>query len=105
MLRTLFVNKNYAGPSIDILPASFSSSMINRSIECINRPNVIPDPVYNVAHASSEDPKDRSYNNVEFYPLSSASNDAQIFKTLNCLNYSTTKKRGPLSHACTVAPN
>ena len=87
MFRTSFVNENYAGPSVNILPARVSSSMINRPTECINKLNTIQDPVYNVAHASSADPKNRSYKNVEFNLLPPAFNGSQTFKPSNCLSY------------------
>ena len=102
MFRTSFVNENYAGPSINILPASVSGSMINRPTECRNKLNPMQDPVYNVAHASSADPKNRSYKNVEFNLLPPASNGAQTFKSSKCLSYCTNKEGYPLSHACTI---
>ena len=102
MFRTSFVNENYAGPSINILPASVSSSMINQPTECSNKLNPIQDPVNNVAHASSADPKNRSYKNVEFNLLPPASNGAQTIKPSNCLSYSTKKEGYPLSQSCTI---
>ena len=71
MFCTSFVNKKYAGASINILLASVSSSLINRPIECTNRPNVIPDPVHSVAHASSEGQKveaTKMLNSTPYHP-------------------------------------
>ena len=76
--------------------------MINRPIECTNRPNVIPDPVCNVAHASSADQKNRSHKNFKFNLLPPASNSAQTFKPFNCLNYTTNKEGYPLFRAYTI---
>ena len=90
--RTSFVNDNYAGPSINILPARVSSSMINRPTECINKLNAIQDPVYNVAHASNADLQSSSYPKHKFNPLPPASDGAQTFKPFNCLSYSTNKR-------------
>ena len=103
MFRTSFVNENYAGPFINILPARVSSSMINRLTECSNKLNAIQDPVYNVAHASNADPQSSSYPKHKFNPLPPASNGAQTFKLFNCLSYSTNRERYPLSHACASA--
>ena len=89
MYRTSFENEKYAGPSINILPASVSSSIINRPTECSNKLNTMQDPIYNVAHASNADPRSSSYPNNKFNPLPPASNGSQTFKPSNCLSYST----------------
>ena len=44
MFRTSFVNEKYADPSINILPESVNSSMINQPTECSNKLNAMQDP-------------------------------------------------------------
>ena len=95
--------KKYAVQSIDVLPASVSSSMINRPSKYTNRLNTIPHLVYNVAHASKADPRSSSNPKCKFNPLLPASNGSQTFKLSNCLSYNTNKKGDPSSHACMSA--
>ena len=103
MFRTSFANEKYAGPSINIVPASVSSSTINRPAECSNKLNTMQDSVYNVAHACNADPRSSSYPKQKFNPLPPVSNGAQTFKPSNFLSYSTKKEGYPLSHSCTSA--